>query len=183
MDSVIDNPQRLRDLRRLAEHCKIRLSSQDTCTVTIPSAGASAKELTITMSQGDLEAAAEPFLQQLWIPLERLAREHHLEYAQYPYGGVQPTKNNPVDRFAPPPRVVTQLLLVGGATQAPAIQAFLERITGCKRCTLDVNPEQCVAIGAALHAGVMVGEVRAGIEMADSIYVQDLQSRTTGFQM
>eukprot|EP00892_Ulva_mutabilis_P006761 jgi/Ulvmu1/4457/UM002_0182.1 len=183
MDTVVAAPKRKRTLQKLAERCKIALTSHDSCTVAIPASCTGSKECTITMSKAELQAAAEPFLQRLWQPLKRLSQEHHLEFAHYPDGDCGSAQRQKADRFAPPPRLVTQLLLVGGATKTPTVRWFLERITGCKRCTLDVDPEHCVAIGAALHAGIMVGKVTSGLEMADSVYVKDLQSRTTGFQM
>lgn len=175
------NCTRLRSMRKLAEHCKIELSSQATCSINllIDDANSSA----VTMSQTDLEVAAAPFLKRLWAPLQRLGQEHHIEYAHYPFDCQRPAQASSEDCFAPPPRLITKLLLVGGATKAPLVREFLERITGCKRHALAVDPDHCVAIGAGVHAGIMVGEVTAGVEMADSIYVQNLQSRTSGFQM
>lgn len=171
----------LRSIRKLAEQCKIELSSQTTCSIKIPTDDADSSE--VTMSQKDLRAAAEPFLKRLWAPLKRLGQEHHIKYAHYPFDCQQPAQPSSEDRFAPPPRLITKLLLVGGATKAPVVREFLENITGCKCHALAVDPDHCVAIGAGVHAGIMVGEVTAGVEMADSVYVQDLQSRTSGFQM
>lgn len=179
--SMLVDAARRRSLRQLAEHCKITLSSQETCCVEIPTDDDAS--ITVEMSQSELKRAAEPFLKRLWSPLERLGQAHHLEFAHYPFDSAQPAQTSPADRFSPPPRVITQLLLVGGATKAPFIQEFLERVTGCKRHALDVDPEHCVAIGAGVHAGIMVGDVTDGVEMADSIYVEHLQSRTSGFQM
>lgn len=178
---VFGDPSSLRVGRKLAEKCKIHLSSEEVCCVDLPVGGNLSES--ISMTRADLQTALLPFLNKLWAPLERLGREHHLQFAHYPFDSVKPAQMDQLDRFAPPPRTVTQLLLVGGATKAPVVQQFLEKVTGCKQHHLDVDSEHCVAIGAAIHAGIMVGQVTDGVEMADSVYVQDLQSRTSGFQM
>lgn len=51
-----------------------------------------------------------------------------------------------------------QVILVGGSTRIPAVQAIVERIAG-KKPNVTVNPDEVVALGAAVQAGVLAGEV------------------------
>ncbi len=54
--------------------------------------------------------------------------------------------------------VMLQVILVGGSTRIPAVQAIVERISG-KKPNVTVNPDEVVALGAAVQAGVLAGEV------------------------
>jgi molecular chaperone DnaK len=54
---------------------------------------------------------------------------------------------------------VDEVILVGGSTRIPAVQALVRRLTGGKEPNMTVNPDEVVAIGAALQAGVLKGEV------------------------
>lgn len=47
----------------------------------------------------------------------------------------------------------------------------------------DVDPEQAVAVGAALHAGLLTGAAAGGLELMDGSYVEELQGRASGFQV
>jgi molecular chaperone DnaK (HSP70) len=139
-------------------------------------------ELRSTLTQQELYSIAEPFLKQLWAPLERLGTGYKVEFAHYPYGGYKADGCAAHDRYAAPPRRLTQLVFAGGATRAPVVRSFAERIAGMHGCS-GVNPEHCVALGAAVHAGLMEGTMASGLEMTDGVYVKDLQQRTSGFQM
>ncbi|KAI3428105.1 hypothetical protein D9Q98_006488 [Chlorella vulgaris] len=83
------------------------------------------------------------------------------------------------DRWAPPPRRITQVALVGQVTRLPSVQRFVHRVTGV-RPQMGVDPAEAVALGAAIHAGVLLGQVN-GVELMDGSYSQDLHSRATGF--
>src|SRR5205807_7251837 len=54
---------------------------------------------------------------------------------------------------------IDEVILVGGATRMPAVQQLVRRLTGGKDPNMTVNPDEVVAIGAALQAGVLKGEV------------------------
>lgn len=54
--------------------------------------------------------------------------------------------------------MTVQVILVGGSTRIPAVQAIVERIAG-KKPNVTVNPDEVVALGAAVQAGVLAGEV------------------------
>ena len=168
-------------LQRAAEAVKIALSDAEahTARLVLPAAGC---DVEVTIARSELDATLTPFLRRLWDPLQRLGEAYKLEWAAYPFGGSPASGASAADRFAPPPRRVSQLVLVGGGTRAPAVRAFAEAVAGVRAC-VGVNPEHCVALGAALHAGFMEGAVVGGLEMTDGVYVQELQQRVSGFQM
>lgn len=168
--------QRARDA---AEQAKIMLSESESAQFKPHLKGV--PEVALEISRGDLAAASEPFLGQLWEALNRLGSTYKLAYSSR-FDGSPDEQPTAVDRFAPPPRAVSQLVLVGGATKSPLISSFAERIVGCAACQ-GADPEQCVAFGAAIQAGLMDGSLSGGLEMMDSVYVADLQGRVSGFQM
>lgn len=53
-----------------------------------------------------------------------------------------------------------EVILVGGATRTPAVQALVRRLTGGKEPNQSVNPDEVVTVGAAIQAGVLAGEVK-----------------------
>src|SRR5207245_6283965 len=57
-------------------------------------------------------------------------------------------------------RDIDEVMLVGGATRMPAVQALVRRLTGGKEPNQSVNPDEVVAVGAAIQAGVLSGEVK-----------------------
>ena len=176
-----DDKQRLRDIARA---CKEHLTSSEEFKATLPASLAQlgdAGSVTMTVPRTVLDDAMQPVLQRLAAPLERLQKDYKLALK----GNFLDLASNGAGahhRFAPPPRQVTQLVLVGGSTRMPAIRSFAEQMCGRGACT-GVDPEHAVALGAALHAGLMEGSVSSGLEMTDSVYVQKLQGRTSGFQM
>jgi molecular chaperone DnaK (HSP70) len=176
--AVVDTEAHI-GLRYEAEQCKIALSTQPEYEVRLDDGK---DVVSFVMDTADLQQAAEPFLQRLWAPLQRLGEEYHLEFASYPSGCSKPRLEQQ-HCFAPPPRRVTQLILVGGVMKSPIVRQFVEDVVGCTALTLGDEAEFCVALGAAVHAGIMVGDLAGGLEVADSVYVKDLQSRTSGFQL
>src|SRR6267154_4365810 len=61
---------------------------------------------------------------------------------------------------------IDEVILVGGATRIPAVQALVRRLTGGKDPNQSVNPDEVVAVGAAIQAGVLAGEVK-GVVLLD----------------
>ena len=57
-------------------------------------------------------------------------------------------------------RDLDEVVLVGGSTRIPAVQALVRRMTGGKEPNQSVNPDEVVAVGAAIQAGVLAGEVQ-----------------------
>jgi molecular chaperone DnaK len=63
-------------------------------------------------------------------------------------------------------RDIAEVILVGGATRMPAVQALVRRLTGGKEPNQSVNPDEVFAIGAVIQAGVLAGEVQ-GVVLLD----------------
>jgi molecular chaperone DnaK len=61
---------------------------------------------------------------------------------------------------------IDEVILVGGATRTPAVQALVRRLTGGKEPNQSVNPDEVVAVGAAIQAGILAGEVK-GVVLLD----------------
>ena len=70
---------------------------------------------------------------------------------------------NPVEQSLKDAKLTTsqidEVVLVGGSTRIPAVQALVKSLTGGKEPNQSVNPDEVVAIGAAIQAGVLAGEV------------------------
>lgn len=84
------------------------------------------------------------------------------------------------DKFKPKPRKISQVVLVGAATRIPSVRQFIMQLTGIEPCSW-VNPEECVALGAAIQAGILVGDLK-GMELSDGSFSKELHGSTTGFQ-
>lgn len=177
-DMKEQDPQSWVVWRAEAERCKIALSQQTSCDVKLEASGSFHE---FSMTRNDLKEAAQPFLERLSVPLQRLAQAHSLAYGT----GTDSAQNENgfVDKYAPPPRRVTQLILVGGVTESPVVREFVETYVDCSCCQLQGDSRSCVSRGAAMHAALMTGELTGGLELGDGLFVQELQSRTSGFQL
>ncbi|GAX86425.1 hypothetical protein CEUSTIGMA_g13835.t1 [Chlamydomonas eustigma] len=80
-------------------------------------------------------------------------------------------------KYSAPPRRLTGLIFVGAATRMPGVRELIEKVTGLE-ARQDVDPEMAVALGAAVHAGVIQG-TSSGVELTDGSYVADLHNRST----
>ena len=128
--------QRLRDA---AEKAKIELSTTLTTEINQPFITADAggpKHLTMTLSRTKLEEVIRPVIDRCRAPMEQALSDAKL------------TKND-----------IKKVILVGGPTRMPIIQKFVEDYAG-KKVEGGVDPMECVAMGAAIQAGVLSGEVK-----------------------
>ncbi|MFH0808895.1 MAG: molecular chaperone DnaK [Pseudomonadota bacterium] len=126
-------------LREAAEKAKIELSSTLSTEVNLPYLTADAagpKHFTHTLSRARLEQLAQPIIDQCRGPVERALGDAKLTAAR-------------IDR----------IIMVGGPTRMPAVQRFVEDLVG-KKIERGIDPMECVAIGAAIQAGVLAGEVK-----------------------
>jgi molecular chaperone DnaK (HSP70) len=89
------------------------------------------------------------------------------------------TTSSPGDKWVPPPRKITKVALVGQITRLPSVRSFIQIITGVKPCA-SIDPGAAVALGAATHAGVLLGSV-GSVELMDGSFVTELHARVTGF--
>ena len=128
--------QRLRDA---AEKAKIELSSTLTTEINQPFITADAsgpKHLTMTLTRSKLEEVIRPVIDRCRAPMEQALSDAKL------------TKDD-----------VKRVILVGGPTRMPIMQKFVEDYVG-KKVEGGVDPMECVAMGAAIQAGVLAGEVK-----------------------
>ncbi len=128
--------QRLRDA---AEKAKIELSTTLTTEINQPFITADAsgpKHLTMTMTRSKLEEVIHPVIDRCKAPLEQALSDAKLT-----------------------PNDINKIILVGGPTRMPIVQKFVEDYIG-KKVEGGVDPMECVAMGAAIQAGVLTGEVK-----------------------
>jgi molecular chaperone DnaK len=128
-------------LQRLKEACekaKIELSSTQQTDVNLPFITADAsgpKHLHVTLSRAKFESLVDGLIQRTKGPSEQALKD----------AGLTPDK-------------IDEVLLVGGQTRTPAVQAMVKKIFG-REPNRSVNPDEVVAVGAAIQGGILAGEV------------------------
>jgi molecular chaperone DnaK len=141
-DQAIDlrnDAQALQRLYEAAERAKIELSSQTTTQINLPFVTADAsgpKHLSMSLTRAKFEQLTEDLLERCRGPVEQALSDAKL------------TADD-----------IDEVILVGGSTRMPAVQDLVRRMSGGKDPNMTVNPDEVVAIGAALQAGVLKGEV------------------------
>jgi molecular chaperone DnaK len=133
------DPQALQRLTEAAERAKVELSSSTTTQVNLPFVTADAsgpKHLNLSLTRAKLEELTRDLLERTRGPVEQALSEAKV------------TADD-----------IDEVILVGGSTRMPAVQELVRRLTGGKDPNMTVNPDEVVAIGAALQAGVLKGEV------------------------
>lgn len=131
--------QALQRLREAAEKAKIELSSMMQTELNLPYITADAtgpKHLVMTMTRAKLEQLTADLVERSLEPVRRALKD----------AGLQPSD-------------VNEVVLVGGMTRMPAVQEAVRRLFG-KDPHKGVNPDEVVAVGAAIQAGVLGGEVK-----------------------
>ena len=134
-----NDPQALQRLYEAAEKAKVELSTTTTATVSLPFITADAsgpKHLTLSLSRAKFDQLTHDLVERTRRPAEQALSDAHL------------TADD-----------IDEVILVGGSTRIPAVQELVRRLTGGKEPNMSVNPDEVVAIGAALQAGVLKGEV------------------------
>jgi molecular chaperone DnaK len=132
--------QALQRLKEAAEKAKIELSSMLETEVSLPFVTADAngpKHLQAKITRAKFEQLSTALVQRLRGPFEQALRDSKLS-----------------------PRDIDEVVLVGGATRMPMVQQLVRELTGGKEPNKSVNPDEVVAIGAAIQAGVLGGEVK-----------------------
>jgi molecular chaperone DnaK len=131
--------QALQRLTEAAEKAKIELSSVVQTTINLPFITADAtgpKHLEYTLTRAKFEELTADLTERCIQPFKNAIADAELDVAN-----------------------INEVILVGGATRMPAIQALVRKLTG-KEPNQSVNPDEVVAVGAAIQAGVLSGEVR-----------------------
>lgn len=136
---LTSDPQALQRLTEAAEKAKIELSSLSETTINLPFITANQdgpKHIEETLTRGKFEELCEDLINRCRLPVEAAIKDAR------------------VDRNA-----INELVLVGGSTRIPAIQNLVSKIVE-KEANQTVNPDEVVAIGAAVQGGVLAGEVK-----------------------
>src|SRR5882762_8714909 len=132
--------QALQRLTEAAEKAKIELSSAIETEINLPFITADAsgpKHLLMKLSRAKFEQMAHDLVERCMNPVKQ---------------AIADAKVSEKD--------LDEVILVGGATRMPAVKALVKRLTGGKEPNQSVNPDEVVAIGAAIQAGVLTGEVK-----------------------
>jgi molecular chaperone DnaK len=141
-DAGIDlrkDPQALQRLYEAAERAKVELSSATTAQINLPFVTADAngpKHLNLSITRAKFEQLTQELIERTRGPVEQALKDAKL------------TADD-----------VDEVILVGGSTRIPAVQELVRRLTKGKEPNMTVNPDEVVAIGAALQAGVLKGDV------------------------
>jgi molecular chaperone DnaK len=130
--------QALQRLREAAEKAKVELSTLPQTSINLPFVTADQngpKHLDMTLTRAKFEELTADLLDRCQGPYERAMSDAGLK-----------------------PEALDEVILVGGATRMPAVQELVRKLTG-KEPNKSVNPDEVVAVGAAIQAGVLAGEV------------------------
>jgi molecular chaperone DnaK len=133
------DPQALQRLFEAAEKAKVELSSVTQTQVSLPFITADAsgpKHLTTTVNRSTFEQITADLVERCNGPVQQAMSDAKVG-------------QNDID----------EVILVGGSTRIPAVQNLVRRLTGGKDPNMSVNPDEVVALGAAIQAGVLKGEV------------------------
>jgi molecular chaperone DnaK len=132
--------QALQRLTEAAEKAKIELSSVVETTISLPFITADAtgpKHLEMRLTRAKFEQLTADLVERCVGPVQQALADAKLTA-----------------------RDLDEVVLVGGSTRIPAVQALVRRLTGGKEPNQSVNPDEVVAVGAAIQAGVLAGEVQ-----------------------
>ena len=157
-------------LREAAEKAKIELSGAQSTNINLPYITAGAEgplHLDVTITRAEFQRLTQDLLDRARAPFNQAIRDAGISVAQ-----------------------IDHVVLVGGSTRMPAVSDLVRELTGGKEPNKGVNPDEVVAIGAALQAGVLRGEVKdvllldvtplsLGIETKGGIMTKLIERNTT----
>ena len=163
------DPMAYQRLKDAAEKAKIELSGAMSSNINLPFITADAtgpKHLDITLTRAKFDELTADLVEKTIAPMRNALRDAGLTAEQ-----------------------IDKVILVGGSTRIPAVQTAVRNVTG-KEPFKGINPDECVAIGAAIQAGVLGGEVKdvllldvtplsLGIETEGHIFTRLIERNTT----
>jgi molecular chaperone DnaK len=156
-------------LKKAAEKAKIELSGVTSASINLPFITADAtgpKHLDLTLSRAKFDELTADLVEATITPVRQALKDSGLDISQ-----------------------INKVLLVGGSSRIPAVQEAVKKLTG-KEPFKGINPDECVAIGAALQAGVLGGEVQGlllldvaplslGVETMGGVMTKVIERNTT----
>lgn len=160
----------LQRMREAAEKAKIELSATPTTSINLPFITADEtgpKHIELELSRAKFEELAKDLIQKTLAPVKLALKDSDLE-----------------------PNEIDRIILVGGSTRIPAVQAAIKTIFDGMQIDRSVNPDEAVAAGAAIQAGVLDGEVEnvlllditplsLGIETLGEVFTKIIEKNTT----
>jgi len=171
-DSGIDlssDNMAMQRLKEAAEKAKIELSSTATASINLPFITADAtgpKHMDITLTRAKFEELVSDLVEATVGPVNQAMKDSGMSFDK-----------------------LDKILLVGGSTRIPLVQETVKRLTG-KEPYKGINPDECVAVGAAIQAGVLTGDVKGlvlldvtplslGIETYGGVFTKLIERNTT----
>ena len=163
------DPMALQRLKEAAEKAKVELSSSSETEINLPyitAVDGVPKHLVLKLSRAKFEALADNLFERCLKPCEAALKDAGMSTSQ-----------------------IDEVILVGGSTRIPKVQEIVEKFFG-KKPNRGVNPDEVVAVGAAIQGGVMTGEVKdvllldvtplsLGIETMGGVMTRLIDSNTT----
>ncbi|MBX9690182.1 MAG: molecular chaperone DnaK [Candidatus Obscuribacterales bacterium] len=162
--------QALQRLMEAAEKAKIELSSITEASISLPFVTADAngpKHLDLKLSRARFNELTRSLVERCRGPVEQALRDAKVK-----------------------PGEIEEVVLVGGSTRIPAVQELVRQLSGGKEPNQSVNPDEVVAVGAAIQAGVLAGEVKdvvlldvtplsLGLETMGGVFTKLVERNTT----
>ncbi|HCC06664.1 MAG TPA: molecular chaperone DnaK [Clostridiales bacterium] len=129
-------------LKEAAEKAKKELSSNTTSNINLPFITANAegpKHMDITLTRAKFEELVGDLIERTATPVNTALADAKIDVSK-----------------------LDKILLVGGSTRVPAVQELVKKLTGGKEPFKGINPDECVAVGAAIQGGKLAGDAGAG---------------------